>query len=145
MNKEVIRMSEEFSGFNIRLINKMAEYGVSQADLCRKTGLATSMISHYCTGQRVPSVQVVAKIAKALNTSIDYLAAGDNCTNIQDSPDGFSVAEKTQPYKSGHKRETEKDDKTLINNYHALNTDGKVKLRSYLEDLLCVDKYCKKS
>ena len=135
MNNEVIRMSEEFSGFNIRLINKMAECGVSQADLCRKTGLATSMISHYCTGQRVPSVQVAAKIAKALNTSIDYLAAGENCTNTQDSYDGFNVAEKSRLYKS------EKDDKTLINMYNALNTDGKVKLRSYLEDLLYIDKY----
>ena len=138
-------MIDDFSGFSIRLIDKMAECGVSQADLCRKTGLATSMISHYCTGQRVPSVQVAAKIAKALNTSIDYLATGDNCANIQDSPDGFSVAESSQPYKSGHKLEIEKDDKTLINKYHALNTDGKDKLRSYLEDLLCIDKYCKKS
>jgi len=134
-------MIDDFSGFNVRLINKMAECGVSQADLCRKTGLATSMISHYCTGQRTPSVQVAAKIAKALNTSIDYLASGDNCTNIQDSPNGFSVAENSQSYKSGHKQETEKDDEALLNIYHTLNEDGKEKARTYLEDLMSIDKY----
>jgi len=136
-------MSDDFSGFSIRLVNKMAECGMSQADLCRKTGLATSMISHYCTGQRIPSVQVAEKIAKALNSSIDYLASGESYTDKQDSSDGFYVSERLKPYKSRNKQQTGKDGEALLNIYSALNEDGKVKARSYLEDLMSIDKYTK--
>ena len=87
--------------FSKRLMKKMDESGVTQADLCRITGLASSMISHYCTGQRVPSVQVAAKIAKALNTSIDYLASGNLYGKDQSLSDPLYVAENAKDYNPG--------------------------------------------
>jgi len=69
-------MSDTMTGFNKRLMERMSEMRMSQADLCRSTGLATSMVSHYCTGQRIPSVQAAGKIARALDTTIDALVFG---------------------------------------------------------------------
>ena len=135
-------MVEYNSGFNKRLLLKMEEYGVTQADLCRSTGLASSMISHYCTGQRVPSVQVAAKIAKALNTSIDFLASGNPKVKRKPVTGTSHVAEKTQSYKSDRQlKESAEDEALLTDMYRSLNTDGKEKVNSYIEDLLYIEKY----
>jgi transcriptional regulator with XRE-family HTH domain len=74
-------MKNEIPGFAKRLTEKMAEHNLSQADLRRLTGLTTSMISHYCAGQRVPAIPAAIKIAKALNTTVEYLATGENTSN----------------------------------------------------------------
>ena len=135
-------MTGDSLGFSYRLIKKMEECNMSQADLCRKTGLATSMISHYCTGQRTPSVQVAAKIAKALNTSIDYLTSGDPYENEQSADHESYVAECIHDYISRSMQDDREDEEELfMSMYRALNSDGKVKACSYLEDLLCLDKY----
>jgi len=106
-------MSETMVDFHKRLIARMSEMRMSQADLCRSTGLATSMVSHYCTGQRVPSVQVAGKIAKALDTSIDAL---------------FS-----EEQKSG--------DPDLLMTFRSLNAEGQAKVLAYIEDLQLTRKY----
>ena len=36
-------MQDELAGFDLRLIEKMTERGMTQADLCRHTGLASSL------------------------------------------------------------------------------------------------------
>jgi transcriptional regulator with XRE-family HTH domain len=68
----VIEVSDQIVGFNIRLLKKMAERDITQAELCRLTGLASSMVSHYCNGQRIPSVPAALKIAKVLYTTVEY-------------------------------------------------------------------------
>jgi len=135
-------MTSDGTEFSYRLIRKMEECGMSQADLCRKTGLATSMISHYCTGQRTPSVHVAAKIAKALNTSIDYLTSGNPYERTQSIADYSYVAESSQDYTSGNIQDDRVSEEALLSSmYRALNSEGKAKACSYLEDLLCIDKY----
>ena len=114
-------MSEEFSGFATRLMEKMAEKGMTQADLCRSTGLATSMISHYCTEQRTPSVPVAVKIARALGTTVDYLASGES--------------EKAKQKKKGAQAVA------LLDKLNSLNAQGQAKAKSYIEDLLEIEKY----
>lgn len=136
-------MAEDFLEFKIRLVKIMEECGMSQADLCRKTGLATSMVSNYCAGRRTPSVQVAAKIAEALNTSIDYLASGKSYKQKQLSTDSLIVAENHIKYKSNYQQHEQSDDETLLNMFHALNSDGKARACSYLLDLTCIDKYKK--
>ena len=134
-------MQNESAGFNLRLMKKMAELGVSQADLCRLTGLASSMISHYCTGQRIPSVPVAAVIAKALCTSIDYLAYSEE-PKAQDSSDGAStVAEEGDGYSPDDQSESSIEGKSLDQLLRLLNAKGRKKVLEYIKDLLSSGRY----
>jgi transcriptional regulator with XRE-family HTH domain len=132
----------EIAGFNVRLTEKMAERGMSQADLCRLTGLASSMVSHYCTGQRVPSVQVAVKIARVLRTTVEYLA-NDNRQKAGSNPDNaLSAAESTPLYNSRqHPPEHGEDEQSLYLKFCLLNMEGQAKVLEYIEDLLAIDKY----
>ena len=47
--------------------------GMTQADLGSAAGIAPAAISHFETGQRVPSVESLLKLADALSVSVDFL------------------------------------------------------------------------
>lgn len=47
--------------------------GISQAKLSEMVGVQQSSISQYETGLTTPSVQVLVKIAKALDVTVDAL------------------------------------------------------------------------
>lgn len=58
-----------------RIQHAMKVRGMSQADLARATGIATSNIAYIVTGKtKDPRLDSVIKIAKALDVSLDYLA-----------------------------------------------------------------------
>lgn len=58
-----------------RIQHAMEVRGMSQADLARATGIATSNIAYIVTGKtKDPRFDSVLKIAKALGVSLDYLA-----------------------------------------------------------------------
>lgn len=58
-----------------RIQHAMEVRGMSQADLARATGIATSNIAYIVTGKtKDPRFDSVLKIAKALDVSLDYLA-----------------------------------------------------------------------
>jgi len=139
---EVVDMPDEITGFNVRLTEKMTERGMTQADLCRITGLASSMVSHYCTGQRIPSVPVALKIARVLNTTVDYLAYGDAPKTKDDSEGSLSVSEKWTRY-SGKLPPFRYigDVHSLVFKIRMLNMEGQVKVLAYIEDLLSTGKY----
>lgn len=59
--------------FAERLINEIREQNITQKDLADKTEITTATISRYISGQRHPSAENVARIAKVLNVSVDYL------------------------------------------------------------------------
>lgn len=59
--------------FSDRLVSVRREQRISQADLATAVGLHTNALGRYERGEAVPSVEVAAKIAKALNVSLDYL------------------------------------------------------------------------
>ena len=138
-------MSDEFAGFNKRLMKRMSEMRMSQADLCRSTGLATSMVSHYCTGQRVPSVQVAGKIARALDTTIDALVfdkpeitMGSNDI----SGNGSAVSEAKKAYLSKKRAQVQIcDDHELLTMFRSLNAEGQKKVLAYIDDLQLTRKY----
>ena len=119
-------MPNDMTGFDTRLTAKLEELHMTQADLCRLTGLASSMISHYCTGQRIPSVPTAAKIAKALNTNVGAII----------------VAEEEASYTTKTTND-EKSDKAqmLIRKFRALNEEGRKKVLTYTDDLLSSGKY----
>ena len=86
---------DNISGFDVRLNEKMAEAGLSQAELCKRTKIQPSMISYYCSGQRFPTMMVALKIASALNTSVEYLAYG----TTPDLPDYPNILPMPETYR----------------------------------------------
>ena len=130
-------MTKEIVGFNIRLAEKMAEQGVTQAELCRLTGLASSMVSHYCTGQRMPSIPAALKIAKVLNTTVDYLAFGEIPKVVKLSGDALNGADRNLPSKVRYRSLQQiEDEQTLLYMYRSLSTGGKTQLLDYIDSLL---------
>ena len=131
-------MPKENAGFGKRLNEKLSEKRLSQADLCRLTGLASSMISHYCNGQREPSVRTAIKIAEALDTTIEDLALsispkeesqlfvgqGGGTYSKETLPDGLNNLEQA-----------------ILVMFRKLNANGKAKTIEYIEDLLSTGKY----
>ena len=137
-------MSDEFEGFNLRLMKRMSEMRMSQADLCRSTGLATSMVSHYCTGQRIPSVQVAGKIARALDTTIDALVFGkpETTKNPVGAGGELNAADPKRIYASRKKVHVQIcGDHELLTMFRSLNTEGQAKVLAYIDDLQLTRKY----
>jgi transcriptional regulator with XRE-family HTH domain len=133
-------MRSEITNFDKRLTEKMTELGISQADLCRLTGLASSMVSHYCTGQRMPSIPAALKIARVLNTTVDYLAFGNKPP--PESTDPNAVSETRVKYASKRlSPERIEDEQTLIGMFRLLSMDGQAKVCEYVEDLLSTGRY----
>ena len=135
-------MANEIVGFNKRLLEKMAERGITRADLCRLTGLASSMISHYCTGQRIPSVPAALKIAKVLRTTVDYLAYGNYSQVGGTADNSLIVAESETPYKAEPiLYECNIDEQSMINNFRSLDENGQKKILDYVDDLISSNRY----
>jgi len=138
----VIVVSDQIVGFNVRLLEKMAERDITQADLCRLTGLASSMVSHYCNGQRIPSVPAALKIAKVLYTTVDYLAYGNYSYSTGVDDDNLAVSESKNHYKAEHVLyECNIDEQLMIEKYRSLNEDGQGKATDYIDDLISMKKY----
>lgn len=56
-----------------RIRERLAELAMTQADLARATGLSTARIGNYVQGTRPPDIATLAKLARALQTSTDWL------------------------------------------------------------------------
>ena len=126
------------AGFSKRLNEKLSEKKLSQADLCRLTGLASSMISHYCNGQRIPSVPTAIKIAEALDTTIEELALFKS----EKEESELIVAQgggtySGEPLPNGLRR----FERSVLTKFRMLNKDGQVKVLAYVDDLLSTGKY----
>ena len=135
-------MPDQIVGFNTRLLEKMSERGITQADLCRLTGLASSMVSHYCTGQRIPSVPAALKIAKILYTTVDYLAYGNYSYTKGVADENLAVSENENHYKTKPiLYECSIDEQSIIDKFRLLNKDGQRKIIDYIDDLSYVKKY----
>lgn len=59
--------------FRIRLTELLEEKKMKQADLCRATGISTSLISQYSSGKATPLLDNAKSIARALGVSLDEL------------------------------------------------------------------------
>ena len=62
-------------GFNENLKLLLLEKSMKQADLCRMTGIQTSLMSEYINGRKSPTIGNAILIADALNISLDDLVA----------------------------------------------------------------------
>ena len=133
-------MTNDIVDFDKRLTATMLSRGVSQADLCRLTGLASSMVSHYCTGQRMPSIAAALKIARALGTTVSFLAYGEVRKSV---PRNKQKTEEIEAlYGAERPLVSDIDDKEeLIDKICLLSFEGQAKVLVYIEDLLSSGKY----
>ncbi len=77
------------ASFGERLKEEMDRQHLSQADVCKGTGLKSGHVSPYLNGKpnRDPQLSTAAKIAQFLNVSLDYLAG------LTDNPAGMCAEE----------------------------------------------------
>ena len=135
-------MQSEIVGFDLRMAEKMTQRGITQADICRLTGLASSMVSHYCTGQRIPSVPAALKIANVLNTTVDYLAYGNRAAEVQRSVNLLAVSEDSKPYSSDSSNHGDSNsEQALLLEFRKLSMEGKDKVLAYIDDIMSTGKY----
>lgn len=72
------------SVFSERVSELMRRYKLTQKDLAAKAGVTESAMSYYVKGERTPRSDVLTRMAKALNTTTDYLlgATLDSSPNL---------------------------------------------------------------
>ena len=70
------------SVFSERLTALMKAKGFSQKDFAKKANITESATSYYAKGVRTPSGEVLARIAKALDTTADYLLGSTDNAEI---------------------------------------------------------------
>lgn len=86
--------------FSKRMNEALNVKGWSQADLCKATGFKSGLISQLATDEnRDPRLSTAAKIADALDLSLDYLAGRT------DNPMGFCDEELEDIYIDARARE----------------------------------------
>ena len=59
-----------------RIVNALNRCGVSQRQLADATGMTEVTISRYVKGKRIPSAEILGRIADALGVTTDYLITG---------------------------------------------------------------------
>ena len=105
--------------------------GLSQKELAALLDIKPTTFNGYETGAHDPKSDILVKIAKQCNTSVDYLLG---CTNDPSPP-------KTKKAPAAERSESDKQKQRLIHNYDELNELGQEKLVDYSDDLTEVEKY----
>lgn len=67
--------------FNNTLKLLLEKRNLKQAELCRMTGIQTSLMSDYLGGKKSPTIGNAILIADALNISLDTLVGKDTSSN----------------------------------------------------------------
>ena len=65
----------------VNLQSAREKKGFAQVKLAMESGVSQQSITYYETGTRVPSFDVAIRLAKVLDTSIDYLVGYNNDGN----------------------------------------------------------------
>lgn len=63
--------------FHSRLKSCRESQGFSQIEFAQKLGVSNTVLSRYESGDREPNFEMLIKIAKTLNVSIDHLICGE--------------------------------------------------------------------
>ena len=59
--------------FSVRLKKALKNNNISQKELAEKIGMSSNIVSDYCLGKKMPSINVLVAICLALDESADYL------------------------------------------------------------------------
>jgi len=95
--------------FKNRITELLKEKGMTQADVCKITGISSALISNYATGKASPSLDKAIAIADALNVTLDELV-------------GRLV-----------KVELDETEQEIISKFRALNDSEKAEVGNYLD------------
>lgn len=74
--KGEVPVADPEQGVGERILQQLRQQELTQADLCRITGLSTTAVSQYCTGKRIPDTASLYTLARALGTTMEWLLAG---------------------------------------------------------------------
>jgi transcriptional regulator with XRE-family HTH domain len=69
--------------FSYRLIVLMEEFNMTQIQLAGKIGTSNVTISRYLSGERVPRLEVITRIANVFHVSVDYLLGQSDTKETQ--------------------------------------------------------------
>lgn len=103
---------------NLRILREKRKK--NQLNVAMHVGVTQETISNYESGRAYPSVPVLIKLAKYLNTSVDYLL------ELADDPTPIR-------FMNGEKLTEEEQD--ILNRYNYLATEDKLKLVGYMDAL----------
>lgn len=109
--------------------------GITQKELAKRLGIATNSLSRYEIGERIPSLEMVDKIAVALGVEpwvfVNYSATEDQLEQLKRLVDAEEM----------RKRIVENDMKDIVEKYLSLNTKGKEKANGYITALAETKEY----
>ena len=95
------------------LFDILVSRGMSQADLCRISGLSSGLISSYMSGAKSPTIKSAITIAESLNVSLDELV-GRKPTHFAPPP-------------------LSKDESELLKDFRKCTQENKDKVSEYAE------------
>ena len=111
-----------------RLNEAFRASGLTQTELCERTGINKGALSSYLSGRYFPKQKSLELLSNALHVSINYLMGHDEASSS--TADQLPAADPGEDY--------------LISIYRELSNDGKDKLLGYAEDLKASGRYEKK-
>ena len=83
-----------------RIANLRKELDINQKELASKVGITEASLSRYENNLREPKSEIIVRLAKALETSTDYLLGVNDNTKISKEDkliiENLSVSEKTK-------------------------------------------------
>lgn len=134
-------------GENIRYYRK--EKGYTQKQLSELSGLALITIQQYESGKRTPQINQLKKLSSALNIDINSLidTTQSFALNALKNLPNYENNELYQEYRKSvlaNNVDITDLDIELIRRFHLLNTSGKDRILSYLDDILKIDEYIQK-
>lgn len=113
--------------FSDALIDKLAKKKLSQAELCRMTGIPSSLMSAYITGKKSPALSNAISIANAFNITLDELVGRNDDIGTKDPTNTMLD-----------------DELEILSLYQSLDFEDKAILRGEARGMLRNNKYNKK-
>lgn len=107
-----------------RFYQLLSRLGKRPADVTKATGLSSTVFSEWKRGKSTPNADKLVKIARYLNTTVEYLVTGE-------------TSEPLPPVMLSE------DEEGLLAAYRSLNATGKEKAAEYIRDLSENERYIK--
>ncbi|MBQ3281536.1 MAG: helix-turn-helix domain-containing protein [Eubacterium sp.] len=111
-----------------RLASALRDSGLTQIELCKRTGITAGALSSYLSGRYYPKQRTLERLADALGVSVLYLMGFDDASQ---EASGYS--------------DVTSDEARLLSMYRSLNPVGKKRALQELDDLTQIERYIKNS
>ena len=112
---------------NLKIL--LDKQNLKQADLCRLTGIQTSLMSEYVKGKKSPTIKNAIAIADAFRISLDTLVSN------QVLSDNSLVSAKPMPKNIINELNVDNEIKQLVKEYSLLSDDDKELIKKMINSL----------